>query len=75
MGAESVFLEGVGEVKVLPQTRQRVAFSLNRVPQVGHTLVAEGLDSVIGSLFWVFHEPKLYHTALDPLFLFIKGGV
>lgn len=25
--------------KVLPQTRQRVALSLKRVPQVGHTLV------------------------------------
>ena len=32
-------------VKFLPQTRQRVAFSLRRVPQVGQTLVGEVLVS------------------------------
>ena len=36
---ESVSLLGVAvEVITRPQTRQRVAFSLRRVPQVGHTL-------------------------------------
>jgi len=28
-----------------PQTRQRVAFSLRRVPQVGHTLLVGVVDS------------------------------
>jgi hypothetical protein len=35
-------------VKSLPQTRQRVASSLTRVPQVGHNFVGfEGVSDVI----------------------------
>jgi hypothetical protein len=33
--------------KFLPQTVQRVAFSLNREPQVGQTFVVEVVDSVV----------------------------
>ena len=37
-------------VKVRPQTRHRVAFSLNRVPQVGHTFV----DEMVSGLIFLF---------------------
>ena len=40
-GFDWVGLVEVGTEKLRPQTRQRVAFSLNRVPQVGQTLVFE----------------------------------
>jgi len=56
--ADSTF-RGLGAgVNVLPQTRQRVAFSLNRVPQVGHTF-DEGVlvSEVMFSLFQGFQEP------------------
>jgi hypothetical protein len=44
------FLEGFSPpVKSLPHTRQRVASSLTRVPQVGQSLVGlEGVSDVIG---------------------------
>jgi hypothetical protein len=36
-------------VKSLPQTRQRLASSLTRVPQVGHNFVGfDGISDVIG---------------------------
>jgi hypothetical protein len=49
----AVFVE---VVKFLPQTRQRVAFSLKRVPQVGQTLLGEVLDS--GLIYYSFKRVK-----------------
>lgn len=47
VAGEPAFADVAAGVKVFPQTRQRVAFSLKRVPQVGHTfevdLVSSGL--------------------------------
>ena len=37
----SALTGATGVEKLRPQTRQRVAFSLNLVPQVGHTFVVE----------------------------------
>lgn len=52
-GSRGLFTAGVplfdsgvlAAVNVRPQTRQRVALSFNRVPQVGHTLVLGGVFS------------------------------
>ena len=55
-------LAGAAELITLPQTRQRVAFSLRRVPQVGHSLLEREFLAVI----W-FDNPDW----LDPILLAI----
>jgi hypothetical protein len=52
------------DVKDLPQTKQRVAFSLNRVPQVGHTLLLEVfISGVIISSFLLECVEKNYNIS------------
>ncbi len=60
-------------VKFLPHTRQRVAFSLRREPQVGQTFEFEVEDSAVIGFFWEFplHSGKLYHI----LFLLLEMGI
>jgi hypothetical protein len=45
-------------VKVRPHTRQRVAFSLSLVPQVGQVFGVEGLVSGLMSVFKVYLRKK-----------------
>jgi hypothetical protein len=54
----------VGTEKFRPQTRQRVAFSLNRVPQVGQTFVFEVVFS--GLIISFTHlKTALYHSGMS----------
>jgi hypothetical protein len=60
-----ILLAGVdagASVKVLPQTRQRVAFKLKCVPQVGHTLSVDGLFFGFILLHsFLLSKPKYYN--------------
>jgi oxygen-independent coproporphyrinogen III oxidase len=60
----------IGCVKVRPQTRQRVAFSARREPQVGQTL--GGPVVPVGMVKRLYHNRKVcYPAAMEPVSLYV----